>query len=231
MSVKISEVEQVFKELFDEEKGLVSSVETLYEKTDDENVLKLIISIHGLSIEDTSIIHTKFIFKCDNDKINLVENDFFYLFDINCVYKRITFKNSIDLKHQLEDVILSNNFGQDIQILSDFIGSPAMFLNHYLRREKITEYSVFDVEYTPKFKTVPCEKITFDFKININDNYNIDLSVAKVDKKSDDDYDVYKFQFKFMDEIIDEENDTLTNFHYFIGSNIAKILDRKLKNQ
>ena len=111
MSVKISEVEQVFKELFNEEKGLVSSVETLYEKTDDENVLKLIISIHGLSIEDTSIIHTKFIFKCDNDKINLVENDFFYLFDINCVYKRITFKSSIDLKHQLEDVILSNNIG------------------------------------------------------------------------------------------------------------------------
>ena len=34
-----------------------------------------------------------------------------------------------------------------------------------------------------------------------------------------------------MDEIQTVETDTLKNFHYFIGSNIAKILDRKLKNK
>jgi hypothetical protein len=33
----------------------------------------------------------------------------------------------------------------------DFTESPAMFLNYY-ERAKITEYSVFDVEYEPKFK-------------------------------------------------------------------------------
>ncbi len=37
-----------------------------------------------------------------------------------------------------------------------------------MRRSKITDYSIFDVEYEPKFKTAPCDKVTFDFKININ---------------------------------------------------------------
>jgi hypothetical protein len=32
-----------------------------------------------------------------------------------------------------------------------------------------------------------------------------------------------------MDEIIISETDDLKNIHYFIGSNIAKILDKKLK--
>ena len=61
-----------------------------------------------------------------------------------------------------------NDFGEDIQILSDFIEAPAMFLNYYMKRAKITDYSVFEVEYEPKFKTHPCDKTSFDFKININ---------------------------------------------------------------
>ena len=31
MNVKISEIEEVFKEVFDEEKGVVNTVETVYE--------------------------------------------------------------------------------------------------------------------------------------------------------------------------------------------------------
>ena len=121
-----------------------------------------------------------------------------------------------------------------MQILSDFIEAPAMFINYYMRRAKITEYSIFDVEYQPKFKTTPCDKTTFDFKININNNYNMELSIYKIDRPSDDEednVDTYKFQFKFMDEILTVESDTLKNFHFFIGSNIAKLLDRKLKNK
>jgi hypothetical protein len=34
-----------------------------------------------------------------------------------------------------------------------------------------------------------------------------------------------------MDEIETVETDTLKNVHFFIGSNIAKILDKKLKNK
>jgi hypothetical protein len=231
--IKISEIEEVFNEIFSEEEGLVNSVDTVYEKSGDD-FLKLIISIQGLTAEDISIIHTKFIFKVDIDKRKLIENSFIYLYDINCVYHKIEFENIIDLKTKIEDIIESNNFGEDLQILSDFIEAPSMFLNYYMRRAKITDYSIFDVEYSPKFKTVSCDKTTFDFKININNNYDMELSIQKVESEKDLDEeqpDIFRFQFRFMDEIETIETDTLKNFHFFIGNNIAKILDRKLKNK
>ena len=234
MNIKISEIEEIFKEVFDEENGVVTSVDTVYETPEEEDYLKLIISIHGLSVEDISIIHTKFIFKTDLEKRNIIDNSFIYLYDINCVYHKIEFNNIVDLKQKVEDIIESNNFGQDMQILSDFIEAPAMFINYYMRRAKITDYSIFDVEYQPKFKTTPCDKTTFDLKNNINNNYNMELSTYKIDRPSDDEednVDTYKFQFKFMDEILTVESDTLKNFHFFIGSNIAKLLDKKLKNK
>lgn len=229
MNVKISEIEQSLKEVFDEEKGVVSSVDTVYESPEEGDFLKLVISIHGLAIEDTSIIHTKFIYKTDVEKHNIIDNSFIYLYDINCVYHKIEFDNIVDMKKKIEDILESKNFGEDLQILSDFIEAPSQFLNYYMRREKITDYSIFDVEYSPKFKSTPCDKTTFDFKININNNYNIELSIRKVDKESDEDSDVYKFQFKLLDEIKTMETDTLHNIHFFIGSNIAKILDEKTK--
>lgn len=231
MEVKISEVEQLFKDVFDEEGGVVNSVETVYESPEEGNFLRLIISIHGLSTQDSSIIHTKFIFKVDQNKRKLLEDSFIYLYDINCVYHRIQFTNVVDLKNKVEEIIESRKFGEDIQILSDFIESPAMFLNYYMRRAKITDYSVFDVEYEPKFKTQPCDQTTFDFKVNINNNYNIEFSIKKIDREGVEDIDRYKFQFKFMDEIITYESDTLKNLHFFIGDHVAKILDKKLKNK
>jgi hypothetical protein len=227
--ITISEIEQTFKDIFQDEKGKVSSVETVYEQSKNKDFYKLVISIHNISIEDTLIIHTKFIFKTDLEKKNIIDNSFIYLYDINCVYDKVDFKNAIDLKTKIDDIISSNDFGQDIQILSDFIEAPGMFLNYYMRRSKITDYSIFDVEYEPKFKTVPCEQITFDFKINVNDNYKMSLSVSKKEKEEDEDYDTYVFQFKFLDEYTTVESDTLKNIHFTIGSNIAKILDEKLK--
>jgi hypothetical protein len=227
--VTVKEVEEIFKEIFQEEDGKVSSVDVVYEMSKNEKFYKLVISIHGISIEETLIIHTKFIFKVDRDKQNLIENSFIYLYDINCVYNKVTFENEIELKTKVDDIISSNDFGTDIQILSDFIEAPAMFLNYYMKRSKITEYSVFDVEYEPKFKTAPCEDVTFDFKININDNYMINLSIKKEERREDDDYDTYTFQFKFLDEYTSIKVDTLKNIHFTIGSNIAKLLDEKLK--
>jgi hypothetical protein len=226
--IRIPEIEQVFKDVFENEEGKVSSVESVYELSYKEDFYKLVISIQNLSTKDTSIIHTKFLFKVDLEKKNIIENNFLYLYDINCVYHKVDFDNVVDLKKKIEDVIESNDFGQDIQILSDFIEAPAMFLNYYMKRSKITEYSVFDVKYEPKFKTTPCDQTTFDFDININDNYDIQLSISKQEAEEPGDTDVYKFQFKFLDEYKTVENDTLTNIHFTIGSNIAKLLDEKL---
>ncbi len=234
MNIRIAEIEEAFKEIFKEEDGVVSSCETIYEKSKSDDYLKLVIGINGLSTEDINIIHTKFIFKTDLEKRNIIENSFIYLYDINCVYHRMEFDSVIDLKKKIEDIIESNNFGEDIQILSDFTESPAMFLNYYMKRAKITEYSVFDVEYEPKFKIVSCDKTTFDFKININNSYDIEFSIHKIDKdltEDPEDIDTYKLQFRFMDEIESVESDTIKNIHFLIGSNMSKLLDRKLKNQ
>lgn len=230
MKIRIAEIEQTFREVFEEEEGVVTSVETIYELSEDEDFYKLVISIHGLSVEDTSIIHTKFIFKTDLGKTHIIEDSFIYLYDINCVYHKIEFDNVTDIKSKVEDIIESKNFGEDIQILSDFIEAPAMFLNYYMRRAKITDYSIFDVEYEPKFKTTPCDKTTFDFDINVNNNYKMELSISKVDRENEEETDVYKFHFKFMDKIETVESDTLKNIHFFIGSNIARILDEKIKS-
>lgn len=231
MEIKISEIEQVFKDVFVVEEGVVNTVESVYEMSRDEDFYKLVISIHGLSTQDTSIIHTKFIFKTDLDKRHIVDNSFIYLYDINCIYHKIEFTSVVDMRKKIEDIIESKSFGEDIQILSDFTESPAMFLNYYMRRDNITDYSIFDVEYEPKFKTTPCDKTTFDFKININNNYNMEMSIHKIDRVDEEELDTYKFQFKFMDEIETFETDTIKNVHFFIGDHIAKILDRKLKNK
>lgn len=227
--IRISEIEQTIDDLFSEEDGKVGSVETVYELSKNEDFYKLVISLQNLMTENTILIHTKFIFKCDLDKKEIIDNSFIYLYDINCVYNRVEFKNVIDLKKKLEDIIDSNDFGEDLQILSDFIEAPAMFLNYYMKRAKITEYSIYDVKYNPKFKTMPCDKVTFDFEININNNYDIDLSISKKEKSDDDSTDVYLFQFKFLEEYKNVESDSLRNIHYTIGSNLAKLLDEKLK--
>jgi hypothetical protein len=101
-NMKISEIEQVFKDVFEEEEGKVSSVESVYEISKDEKFYKLVISIQNLSTKDTSIIHTKFMFKTDLKKTKIIENDFLYLFDINCVYHKVEFENIVDLKKKID---------------------------------------------------------------------------------------------------------------------------------
>lgn len=231
MDITIDEIQKIFSEIFEEEDGVVNSLDMVYETPIDGDFLKLIFSIQGLSIQDISIIHTKFIFKIDVEKKKLVENSFIYLYDINCVYHKLDFLNILDLKKKIQDILESNDFGEDLQILSDFIEAPAMFLNYYMRRANITDYSIFDVQYEPKFKTQPCDKTTFDFKININNNYDMELSISKLDRDDEEEIDTYKFQFKFMDEIETIETDSIKNVHFFIGDNIAKLLDKKLKNK
>lgn len=228
--IKLSEIEQTFKDIFEAEEGLVQSVETTYEQSKNKEFFKLVISLHGLQLSDNTIIHTKFIFKTDLGKTHITSDSFIYLYDINCMYHKVEFDSVIDMKKKVQDIVESVDFGTDIQILSDFIEAPASFLNYYMRKNGITDYSVFDVKYEPKFKTTPCDKTTFDFEIDINDNYKFDLSIRKTESDEPDEPNAYQFQFKFMDEVETVETDTLKNIHYFIGSNIARMLDEKLKS-
>lgn len=222
----ISTIEQIFKEVFDEDKGLVKSVESVYEKSEDGEYLKLVISIHNIKTDISTIIHTKFIFKTDLEKINILENSFVYLYDINCRYRKVDFNDESSLKESIDDIISSTDFGKDIKILSDFIEAPSMFLNYYFKKSNITNYSVFDVQYEPKFKIQPCDNTTFDFKVNVNNSYDIEISISKIE---DDEKISYKVYTKFLDDYIIEEIDTLNNVQNIIGSSITSILDKRLK--
>jgi hypothetical protein len=72
--------------------------------------------------------------------------------------------------------------------------------------------------------------LTFDFEIDVNNNYKIDVSIYKIDRSSDEEEnDTYRYQFKLMDDVETVESDTIRNIHFTIGSNIARMLDKKLK--
>jgi hypothetical protein len=224
MQIKISEVEETFKKILEDAK--VQSVDSVYEVPEDADFHKLVISMHEVSMGDVGIIHTKFIFKVNTERTELLENSFIYLYDLNCNYHKVNFKDISQLENKIKDILESNDFGDDINILSDFLEAPAMFLSYYMKRAGITEYSIFDVKYSPKFKHVPCNEITFDFKVSVNNSYNIDVSIKKIDIA--DEAPSYKFTFKFLDNIETIDTDTLTNIHFRIGSGIADTLDKYL---
>ncbi len=223
MNIKISEVEDVFKKIFEEAKVL--SVDSLYENT-EEDFSKLVISMHEVTTDDVGVIHTKFIFKVNKEKTHIVENSFIYLFDINCIYHKVNFQDLSTLENKVQDIFDTANFGEDLIILSDFLEAPAMFLNYYLMRSDIKGYSIFNVKYSPKFKHAPCGDTTFDFKISVNNSYNIDLSIKKIDQE--DSNSSYQLHFKFLDNTETTEMDTMKNIHFRIGSGIAEILEKYL---
>lgn len=226
--MKISEIENIFKEIFEKEKGLVKTVESVYEKSDDGEFLKLVISIHDLRMQDTLIIHTKFIFKTDLEKINLLDNSFIYLYDINCVYHSINFNDEFDLEKKIKNIVNSNKFGKDIQILSEFIDTPVLLISYYFNKNNITNYSIEYVKYEPKFKINPCHETTFDFEIsvrNADNTYLIKLCIAK--KKNIDIF--YRFRFRLLDNVETVDIDSLTNINCLIGHNIVELLNKILK--
>ena len=51
--MKIVEIENVIKDIFEKEKSLVKSVDTVFEKTPDDKLEKLIISIHDINMIST----------------------------------------------------------------------------------------------------------------------------------------------------------------------------------
>lgn len=237
----VEAVDRIIKEVFSD--AVVQSVKSVYETTDEENVSKLIISIHGLEtgtlnegylirefhkfLENknvsTKIIHTKFIFYTNKEKTLLVDNKFSWLYDIDCVYKTQTFDQDSEesLKSNLDGILSENNFGDDIKLLSDFLNTPSRHINEYLQREKnIDSFSVYDIEYDPKFKIQPCKYVKFDFKINVNNIYEMNVNINK-----EDDGD-YKATFKIGDISITSNFDVLINLPRKIGDALIQIMDK-----
>ena len=104
MTITIEEVETTIKEVFGNSDILNST--SIYEKIPNETErLKLVIFFNKIFGEQDAIIYTKLIFVTDIDKINILNNSFLYLFDINCQYNNIEFDDIEELKQKLENII------------------------------------------------------------------------------------------------------------------------------
>jgi hypothetical protein len=228
--MKIVEIENAIKDIFEKEKSLVKSVDTVFEKTPDGKLEKLIISIHDLRWQDTTVIHTKFIFYCNLERTDIVKNMFSYLYDITCVYQDVEFSDVIDLKRKIKDIINSNKFGKDIQLLSELIDTPGVLISSYFRQQGITEYSVGNFRYEPKFKISPCKETHFDFDIDIENSSNTYKFNVCVEKKHDVDKSIfYELRVRLMDKTEVVEVDKLINLHFLIGGKIVDMLNKLLK--
>ena len=186
--IGLAEVEKIFKTVFDEAK--VSSVKSLYDNDEETGETKLIISMNNLFFEETNILYTKFIFLVDKDKTKLQKNKFFYLYDINCNFKEILFDDSAELSIELNKILNTESFGQDIKDLSDMSVSMTTKTNEWLSSNNVENVSVYSIKYQPLVDNIPCDSLFFRFEINIDDSRFIELNIRKNEEEGE-----YKLSF------------------------------------
>jgi hypothetical protein len=214
--IGINEIDEMIKEIFSD--TLVKSVETTFEKIDNKSEYKLIISIHQLTSEKSVILHTKLVFFVDEQKQVLINRTFSYLYDINCHYKIVTFSNVSDLKNKILKIVINKRFGKDMISLSDFLVSPVSLLNSYLSRENITDLTIYDFNYEPKFKIRPCEETDFDFKVNIDNKYKIEINIVKIPTEK-----TYRFRYKYLDKTFEKTYNNIQPIPSLIGKDLIDI--------
>lgn len=211
MNILIGDLVNKIKQIFDSTK--VQSVNTVYEKINGSNDLRLVISMDKVLYDDVNIIYTKIIFTTNSDKTKLTKNYFTYLFDINCEYVRVEFNDLNDITNKITNILKQNKFGENIKILSDFIKSPSTLINKWFELNKVTDISVINVD-EKEISIVPCKSLDFNFNIAINNNQNVDLTISK---ENDNDY-LYKFNI--FNNIYEDRESTLKNLVETIGTNL-----------
>lgn len=211
MDILVGELVNKIKGVFDSTKVL--SVESVYEKTDSSNDLRLVISMNKILYDDVNIIYTKLIFICDDTKSKLTKMNFTYLFDINCEYVRIDFTNQEDFTTKITNIFKENKFGENIKILSKFVKSPSTLINEWFQENKITDLSVINVK-DEKISIMPCKLMFFDFKIDLNNNQTVDLNISKEGDKE------YIFKFKIFNKTYEDKQVNLNSLVETIGDNL-----------
>ena len=218
----LKQVDEAIKEVFNDR--LVKSVDTVYQKKD--NFYMLVISVHGLELDDTIIIHTKFVFPTNLEKTGLINNKFSYLTNLGCGYKYVEFEedDSEDLKDKILEILNSNDFDDELKDLSEFLSdSPDSRINHHFYQKGVEKISVHEVRYDPKFKMSPCEDTTYDFDINLNDNYEINVSIKRKDSYEKE--AIFEISFK-MNDIETIEIESMENIGEVIGEQLIKMFEK-----
>lgn len=192
MKIPVGDISDAIRMMFDETK--LASIETVYEKIDNSDELKLILFFHNVFYNNTNVIYTKIIFITDKDKMILTNNNFTYLYDINCEYKKVEFDSVEDFKSKIKKIFDDKKFGTQIKALSDFIKNPSTLINKWLSDNGVTDKSVIGFKYEPKITIMPCKSLFFSFAINLNDRFDINLTIVKENSKT------YNLTFKLNDK-------------------------------
>lgn len=211
MNILIGDLINEIKQVFNSTKVL--SVESTYEKINNTDDLKLVISMNKILYDDVNIIYTKLIFITDNTKSTLTKNYFSYLYDINCEYVRIEFSTLEDFFNKITDIFKNNKFGENIKILSKFVKSPATLINTWFEDNNITDLSVINVEEN-KIDIMPCKSLFFEFDIEVNNNQTVKLTISKEKEKE------YVFNFKNFNNIYGDKQTSLKRLVETIGDHL-----------
>lgn len=211
----IEELDDSVRKVFSESR--VKSVETVYEHVDGQmDTLKLIFVIHQLQTREFPVMLTKLIFKVDSMKISLKENSLSYLYDINCKYRQMFFKGEEDLQKKLRKIIKDRMFGPNLLAMSEFMNGPATQINEELKKSGTVDHTVFNVKYDPKVEVLPCESQSFDFTIDVNNAYKVEMNIRKNNKND------FTYNFEMNGKYIKKEVHNLQN--------IAKVAAETIKN-
>lgn len=223
----LKQIDTAFRSIFDDSK--VQMMDSVYELSDDKKFYKLVFSIHSLDVEqgddfNTIILHTKFIFRVDLDKKMLIEDSFWYLKEINCIYSKIDFDDYIDFSEKMEGVITEENFGKNLKTLSEFMAeAPASSINDFFSKMDSVAFTITNVKYNPSFKMVPCKDTTFDFDIDINNGeYEVKMSLKKNSQNN------FTFYYYISDIVEEIDSDNINQLPQMIGDHLIIIYDKHL---
>jgi hypothetical protein len=212
--VSLYELNNLIKKIFDDNK--VSSVKIVHDKV--KNGYSLIVTINNLFYEKTNIIYTKLIFNINDDKTKLRNDHFYYLYDINCIFKKVKFGDSIDLESKLKDIFDNKKFGDDIIKLSDLNVKLTILVNEWLEKENINSVSLFGINYNPMVDNIPCDSMSFNFDININDTRIIKMLIRKINT------DEFKITFSENDWFYDTSTNDLESIPQTIGEMVKNYI-------
>ena len=225
--ISLKQVDSALKEVFNDTR--VQMMDSVYELSKDEKFYKLVFSIHNLDAQvddevNTIIIHTKFIFRTNLEKTKLIEPSFWYLSDINCIYKKVNFDNESGLIRQLNTIINENSFGEDVKNISNFISeAPASSINDFLSKSGVENFTITNVNYNPKLKMFPCEDTKFDFDLDLNNGeYKIELSIEKKDQNE------FNFFYYIEGENKEFKVENISQLPQLIGDHLLFIQDKFL---
>jgi hypothetical protein len=177
-NIKWVDVQKMIKHIFSTSK--MRNFKDVLEK--DVKGWNWVLDFEDLRTDTSLIIHTKFIFKLDEKKEFLRKLDFLYLKDINCLYKIVSFDSSGHLENSIKEILNKNLFGENLMSLSQFLIEPDRNMNQYFYEHNIKGVSIFSFIYEPFKEIVPCQDMEFNFKINVNNVYEIKMKILKKKK-------------------------------------------------